>query len=154
MSTDFHRIRRLPPYVFEEVNKIKARLRAEGTDIIDFGMGNPDSPTPPHIVAKMIEDVFTRYAAGRDPHDIENLWRRVYSSGFTQHSDLSVMGVLSALEMACWDIAGKAAGKPIYELLGGAARPLAVGDAVPVGSVVKTGAASRAVVVLDRKSVV
>ena len=55
MTTDFHRIRRLPPYVFEEVNKIKARLRAEGTDIIDFGMGNPDMPTPKHIVDKMIE---------------------------------------------------------------------------------------------------
>ena len=54
MSTDFHRIRRLPPYVFEEVNKIKARLRAEGTDIIDFGMGNPDMPTPQHIVDKPV----------------------------------------------------------------------------------------------------
>jgi len=76
-------------------------------------------PFSPHLVAKMIEDVFARYAAGRDPHDIENLWRRVYSSGFTQHSDLSVMGVLSALEMACWDIIGKAAGQPVYKLLGG-----------------------------------
>lgn len=76
-------------------------------------------PFSPHLVAKMIEDVFARYAAGRDPHDIENLWRRVYSSGFTQHSDLSLMGVLSALEMACWDIVGKAAGQPVYKLLGG-----------------------------------
>lgn len=48
MTTEFHRIRRLPPYVFEEVNRIKAKLRAEGTDIIDFGMGNPDMPTPKH----------------------------------------------------------------------------------------------------------
>jgi alanine-synthesizing transaminase len=55
MTPDFHRIRRLPPYVFEEVNKIKARLRGEGTDIIDFGMGNPDMPTPKHIVDKLIE---------------------------------------------------------------------------------------------------
>lgn len=76
-------------------------------------------PFSPHLVAKMIEDVFERYAVGRDPHDIENLWRRVYSSGFTQHSDLSLMGVLSALEMACWDIVGKAAGQPVYKLLGG-----------------------------------
>lgn len=76
-------------------------------------------PFSPHLVAKMIVDVYARYAAGRDPHDIENLWRRVYSSGFTQHSDLSLMGVLSALEMACWDIVGKAAGKPVYKLLGG-----------------------------------
>jgi alanine-synthesizing transaminase len=55
MTPDFHRIRRLPPYVLEEVNRIKARLRAQGTDIIDFGMGNPDMPTPKHIVDKMIE---------------------------------------------------------------------------------------------------
>lgn len=55
MTPDFHKIRRLPPYVFEEVNRLKARLRAEGVDIIDFGMGNPDMPTPKHIVDKLIE---------------------------------------------------------------------------------------------------
>jgi galactonate dehydratase len=76
-------------------------------------------PFEPHLVAKMIEDVFARYAAGNDPHDIEALWRRVYSSGFTQHPDLTLMGVLSALEMACWDIVGKAANQPVYKLLGG-----------------------------------
>ena len=76
-------------------------------------------PFEPQLVAKMIEDVFARYAEGRDPHDIEALWRRVYSSGFTQHPDLTVMGVLSALEMACWDIIGKAANQPVYKLLGG-----------------------------------
>jgi len=57
MSDEFHRIRRLPPYVFAEVNAAKARARAVGEDIIDLGMGNPDSPTPPHIVAKLIEAV-------------------------------------------------------------------------------------------------
>lgn len=76
-------------------------------------------PFDPHLVAKMIEDVYARYAEGRDPHDIEALWRRVYSSGFTQHPDLTMMGVLSALEMACWDIVGKAANQPVYKLLGG-----------------------------------
>jgi alanine-synthesizing transaminase len=55
MIPEFHRIRRLPPYVFEEVNRLKARLRAEGVDIIDFGMGNPDMPTPTHIVDKLVE---------------------------------------------------------------------------------------------------
>jgi alanine-synthesizing transaminase len=55
MEQEFHRIRRLPPYVFAEVNKMKARSRAAGEDIIDFGMGNPDQPTPPHIVEKLIE---------------------------------------------------------------------------------------------------
>ncbi len=57
MADEFHRIRRLPPYVFAEVNAAKAAARAVGEDIIDLGMGNPDSPTPPHIVAKLIETV-------------------------------------------------------------------------------------------------
>jgi alanine-synthesizing transaminase len=61
MSQDYYRIKRLPPYVFAEVNAMKAAARAKGHDIIDLGMGNPDSPTPPHIVAKLIETV-------RDPH--------------------------------------------------------------------------------------
>ena len=54
-----------------------------------------------------------------DPHHIERLWREAYSSGFTQRPDLTMMGVVSGLEMACWDIIGKAANKPVYELLGG-----------------------------------
>jgi alanine-synthesizing transaminase len=57
MPEEFHRIRRLPPYVFAEVNQAKAKARAAGEDIIDLGMGNPDSPTPTHIVAKLIETV-------------------------------------------------------------------------------------------------
>ena len=57
MTDEFHRIRRLPPYVFAEVNKAKAIARAAGEDIIDLGMGNPDSPTPPHIVQKLVETV-------------------------------------------------------------------------------------------------
>jgi len=57
MTEEFHRIRRLPPYVFAEVNTAKARARAAAEDIVDLGMGNPDSPTPPHIVAKLIEAV-------------------------------------------------------------------------------------------------
>jgi galactonate dehydratase len=76
-------------------------------------------PFHPDIVARMIEDVFVRYLEGEDPHNIERIWRRVYSSGFTQHPDLTLMGVLSALEMACWDIIGKAAQQPVYNLLGG-----------------------------------
>ncbi len=76
-------------------------------------------PFEPHLVAKMIEDVFQRYLEGEDPHNIERMWRRVYSAGFTQHPDLTLMGVLSALEMACWDIIGKEAGQPVYNLLGG-----------------------------------
>ncbi len=57
MDGEFHRIRRLPPYLFAEVNQMKAVARAAGEDIIDLGMGNPDMPTPPHIVAKLTEAV-------------------------------------------------------------------------------------------------
>ena len=76
-------------------------------------------PFDPHLVEKMLVDVFQRYLHGQDPHNIEKMWRRVYSAGFTQHPDVTVMAVLSALEMACWDIVGKEAGQPIYNLLGG-----------------------------------
>ena len=57
IEKEFHRIKRLPPYVFAEVNRMKAAARAAGEDIIDFGMGNPDSPTPKHIVDKLTEVV-------------------------------------------------------------------------------------------------
>lgn len=56
-SEEFYRIRRLPPYVFAEVNRMKAQARAAGEDIIDFGMGNPDRPTPQHIIDKLVETV-------------------------------------------------------------------------------------------------
>lgn len=55
MISEFHQIKRLPPYVFEEVNRIKAAARNQGKDIIDFGMGNPDLPTPDFIVEKLAE---------------------------------------------------------------------------------------------------
>lgn len=57
MNEEFYRISRLPPYVFAEVNRIKAAARANGKDVIDLGMGNPDTPTPKHIVDKLIETV-------------------------------------------------------------------------------------------------
>lgn len=69
MSEEFYRIKRLPPYVFAEVNRLKAQYRAEGRDIIDFGMGNPDMDTPAHIVDKLVETVRRprthRYSASR-----------------------------------------------------------------------------------------
>ena len=73
----------------------------------------------PKIIAAMIEDVFTRRFAGRDPFQIEALWRDSYGSGFTLRPDLSLMSVVSGLEMACWDIIGKAVDQPVYQLLGG-----------------------------------
>ena len=73
----------------------------------------------PEVVVKGISDVFERYLKGYDPHHVERFYRECYSSGFTQRPDLTMMGVLSGLEMACWDIIGKEANKPIYELIGG-----------------------------------
>ena len=76
-------------------------------------------PFHPHTVEKMIEDLCQRRVIGSDPFKIERLWRLAYSSGFTQRPDTSVLGILSGVEMACWDIVGKELGKPVYELLGG-----------------------------------
>ena len=73
----------------------------------------------PDVMVPAIEDVFTRYLLDHDPHRVERLFREAYSSGFTQRPDLTMMGIVSGLEMACWDIIGKAADKPVYELLGG-----------------------------------
>ena len=76
----------------------------------------------PHVVAEMVRDVFARYFEGADPHRIEHLWRLTYGSGYNARPDASLMGVLSGLEIACWDIIGKSAGKPVYDLLGGRCR--------------------------------
>ncbi|MGZ8688503.1 MAG: mandelate racemase/muconate lactonizing enzyme family protein, partial [Gaiellaceae bacterium] len=73
----------------------------------------------PRVVERMIGDVFEQHVAGTDPFGIEALWRRVYARGYSSRPDVSLVGVLSGLEMACWDIVGKAVGKPVYELLGG-----------------------------------
>ena len=73
----------------------------------------------PHVIASMIEDVFMRRFERRDPFQIESIWRESYGSGFSMRPDLSLMGVLSGLEMACWDIIGKAVEQPVYNLLGG-----------------------------------
>ena len=73
----------------------------------------------PEALVAMIADVFERHVLGTDPFRIEALWRNVYGRGYTLRPDVSLMGVLSGLEMALWDIVGKAVGKPVYELLGG-----------------------------------
>ena len=72
-----------------------------------------------HTVAKMAEDVFEREMLDEDPFQIEKMWRRVYSRGFSSRPDISLMGVMSGLEMACWDIIGKACDKPVHALIGG-----------------------------------
>jgi len=73
----------------------------------------------PAVVQHMIEDVFTAHVENTDPFRIETLYRNVYGRGYSMRPDISLMGVLSGLEIALWDIIGKATGKPVYELLGG-----------------------------------
>jgi galactonate dehydratase len=73
----------------------------------------------PTAMTAMIEDTFGRYIQGMSPFDIEKMWRKVYGSGYTLRPDVSLMGVLSGLEIAIWDIKGKALGQPVYNLLGG-----------------------------------
>ena len=73
----------------------------------------------PHVVARMIADVVERHVIGSDPFRIEALWRNAYGRGYGARPDMTLCSVLSGIEMACWDIAGKAAGKPVYDLLGG-----------------------------------
>jgi galactonate dehydratase len=73
----------------------------------------------PKVIVAMIEDVFEQHVLGTDPFRIETLWRNVHGRGYSQRPDISLMGVLSGIEMALWDIVGKATGKPVYELLGG-----------------------------------
>lgn len=72
-----------------------------------------------HTVEAMLKDTAERFIIGHDPFHIEKLWRSVYGAGYTLRPDVSLVSVLSALEMACWDIVGKACEKPAYELLGG-----------------------------------
>ncbi|MCB1368933.1 MAG: mandelate racemase/muconate lactonizing enzyme family protein [Rhodobacteraceae bacterium] len=73
----------------------------------------------PDAMRAVIGDVFSRHMEGENPENIELMFRRAYSAGFTQRPDLSVMGAFSGLEMACWDILGKAHERPVYALLGG-----------------------------------
>lgn len=80
-------------------------------------------PVSGDIACAMVEDTFERFIAGEDPHHIETLFRRVYSAGFTQRPDISMMGVFSGIEIAIWDILGKAHEQPVYQLLGGQFHP-------------------------------
>jgi len=104
MQSEFHRIRRLPPYVFEEVNRLKAEARARGEDIIDFGMGNPDMPTPPHIVEKLIETArdpkSNRYSASRGIKGLRRAMAAYYKRrfGVTLDPDGEVIATLGSKE--------------------------------------------------------
>ncbi|HEX2237541.1 MAG TPA: alanine transaminase [Gammaproteobacteria bacterium] len=91
MIDDFPRIKRLPPYVFNIVNELKAQARARGEDIVDFGMGNPDQPTPEHIVQKLIETVKRgdthRYSLSRGIPRLRRAITRWYQSRFNVQLD-------------------------------------------------------------------
>ena len=73
----------------------------------------------PEAMGHVIRDVFARHMAGENPENIELMFRRAYSSGFTQRPDLTVMGAFSGLEIACWDILGKDRDRPVHALIGG-----------------------------------
>ena len=91
MGTEFHRIKRLPPYVFSEVNQLKLAARAVGKDIIDFGMGNPDMPTPTHIVDKMQETLRNPkthgYSASRGINGLRKAVAGFYARRFSVEID-------------------------------------------------------------------
>jgi Aspartate/tyrosine/aromatic aminotransferase len=104
MSEVFHRIRRLPPYVFAHIDPIKAKLRAEGVDIIDLGMGNPDMPTPDHIVAKLQETVKDgrthRYSTSRGIPGLRKAQASYYGRrfGVKLNPDTQVVATLGSKE--------------------------------------------------------
>ncbi|NNE50851.1 MAG: mandelate racemase/muconate lactonizing enzyme family protein [Sulfitobacter sp.] len=77
------------------------------------------SSVGPDAMEAVIKDVFERHMAGENPENIELMFRRAYSSGFTQRPDLTVMGAFSGLEIACWDILGKDRDRPVHALIGG-----------------------------------
>ena len=77
------------------------------------------APFGPSVVTRMITDVAERHLVGEDPFHIESFWRRAYTGGYGGRPDPSLVGVISALEMACWDIVGKETGRPVHDLLGG-----------------------------------
>ncbi len=104
MTDDFHRIRRLPPYVFAHIDPIKARLRAQGVDIIDLGMGNPDMPTPAHIVEKLQETVNDprthRYSTSRGIPGLRKAQASYYGRrfGVKLNPDTQVVATLGSKE--------------------------------------------------------
>jgi alanine-synthesizing transaminase len=101
---EFHRVKRLPPYVFAEVNRMKAAARARGADIVDLGMGNPDMPTPQHIVDKMVETVAkprtNRYSASKGIPGLRKAQAAYYSRrfGVKLNAETQVVATLGSKE--------------------------------------------------------
>jgi alanine-synthesizing transaminase len=101
---DFHRIKRLPPYVFEQVNKIKAAERAKGIDIVDLGMGNPDLPAPRHVIEKLVETAgkprTDRYSASKGIGGLRRAQAHYYERrfGVKLNPDTQVVATLGSKE--------------------------------------------------------
>lgn len=104
MSEEFHKVRRLPPYVFEQVNRLKASARADGADIVDLGMGNPDLPTPQGIVDKLCEAVQDprshRYSSSRGIPGLRKAQANYYARrfGVKLNPDTQVIATLGSKE--------------------------------------------------------
>ena len=104
MAEEFYRIKRLPPYVFAEVNRLKAQERAKGADIIDFGMGNPDMDTPSHIVEKLVDTVRKprthRYSASKGIPGLRRAQAGYYARrfGVTLDPETEVIATLGSKE--------------------------------------------------------
>lgn len=102
--TEFHRIKRLPPYVFEQLNRAKAAARARGADIVDLGMGNPDLPAPPHVIEKLVETVgkprTDRYSASRGIPGLRRAQAGYYERrfGVKLNPDTQVIATLGSKE--------------------------------------------------------
>src|SRR4029079_5266660 len=101
---EFHRVKRLPPYVFAEVNRLKAAARGRGADIIDLGMGNPDMPTPQHIVDKLTETVTkprtNRYSASKGIPGLRRAQAAYYARrfGVKLNPETQIVGTLGSKE--------------------------------------------------------
>ena len=102
--TDFYRIKRLPPYVFEQVNRLKAKARAGGADIIDLGMGNPDLPAPKHVIDKLVETAgrprTDRYSASKGIAGLRRAQANYYQRrfGVTLNPDTQIVATLGSKE--------------------------------------------------------
>ncbi|MBL8589619.1 MAG: LL-diaminopimelate aminotransferase [Methylobacteriaceae bacterium] len=101
---DFHRVRRLPPYVFEQVNRLKAQARNNGADIIDLGMGNPDLPAPKHVIDKLVETAgkprTDRYSASKGIAGLRRAQAAYYHRrfGVKLNPDTQVVATLGSKE--------------------------------------------------------
>lgn len=102
--SDFHRVKRLPPYVFEQVNRLKAQARANGADIIDLGMGNPDLPAPKHVIDKLVETAgkprTDRYSASKGIAGLRRAQASYYERrfGVKLNPDTQVVATLGSKE--------------------------------------------------------